>query len=66
MRLTVFMVTHDIDSLKAITDRIAVLVDKRTRVGTMDELLRDEHPWIRAYFHGPRGRAAIPSTQGEA
>jgi phospholipid/cholesterol/gamma-HCH transport system ATP-binding protein len=66
MRLTVFMVTHDIDSLKAITDRIAVLVDKRTRVGTMDELLRDEHPWIRAYFHGPRGRAAIPSAQGEA
>jgi phospholipid/cholesterol/gamma-HCH transport system ATP-binding protein len=66
MRLTVFMVTHDIDSLKAITDRIAVLVDKRTRVGTMAELLRDEHPWIRAYFHGPRGRAAIPSAQGEA
>ena len=62
MRLTVFMVTHDIDSLKAITDRIAVLVDKKTRVGTMDELLRDEHPWIRAYFHGPRGRAAIPSA----
>ena len=66
MRLTVFMVTHDIDSLMAITDRIAVLVDKRTRVGTMDELLRDDNPWIRAYFHGPRGRAAIESAQGEA
>jgi phospholipid/cholesterol/gamma-HCH transport system ATP-binding protein len=66
MRLTVFMVTHDIDSLRAITDRIAVLVDKRTRVGTMDELLHDDHPWIRAYFHGPRGRAAIPAAEWEA
>jgi phospholipid/cholesterol/gamma-HCH transport system ATP-binding protein len=57
--LTVFMVTHDIDSLVAICDRIAVLVDKRLRIGTMAELLRDPHPWIQAYFHGPRGRAAL-------
>jgi phospholipid/cholesterol/gamma-HCH transport system ATP-binding protein len=57
--LTVFMVTHDLDSLFAICDRVAVLVDKRIRVGTLDELLRDDHPWIHAYFHGPRGRSAI-------
>ncbi|HEV8027182.1 MAG TPA: ABC transporter ATP-binding protein [Stellaceae bacterium] len=57
--LTVFMVTHDLDSLVAICDRIAVLVDKRLRIGTMAELLRDPHPWIQAYFHGPRGRAAL-------
>jgi phospholipid/cholesterol/gamma-HCH transport system ATP-binding protein len=57
--LTVFMVTHDLDSLIAICDRIAVLVDKRLRIGTMAELLRDPHPWIQAYFHGPRGRAAL-------
>jgi len=56
---TVFMVTHDLDSLMAICDRIAVLVDKRLRIGTMAELLRDPHPWIQAYFHGPRGRAAL-------
>lgn len=56
--LTVFMVTHDLDSLYAICDRIAVLVDKKLVVGTIDELLRQEHPWIRDYFHGPRGRAA--------
>ena len=56
--LTVFMVTHDLDSLVAIADRIAVLVDKRLRIGTMDELLADPDPWIRAYFQGPRGRAA--------
>jgi phospholipid/cholesterol/gamma-HCH transport system ATP-binding protein len=56
--LTVFMVTHDLDSLFAICDRVAVLVDKKIRVGTLDQLLRDDHPWIHSYFHGPRGRAA--------
>jgi phospholipid/cholesterol/gamma-HCH transport system ATP-binding protein len=57
--LTVFMVTHDLDSLAAICDRIAVLVDRRIRTGTMAEHLRDDHPWIHAYFHGPRARVAI-------
>jgi phospholipid/cholesterol/gamma-HCH transport system ATP-binding protein len=55
--LTVFMVTHDLDSLTAICDRIAVLVDKKVIVGTLSSLLRHEHPWIREYFHGPRARA---------
>ncbi len=55
--LTVFMVTHDLDSLTAICDRIAVLVDKRVRVGTMAEHMHDDHPWIHDYFHGPRARA---------
>jgi phospholipid/cholesterol/gamma-HCH transport system ATP-binding protein len=56
--LTVFMVTHDLDSLFAICDRVAVLVDKKLRVGTLEQLLNDNHPWIHSYFHGPRGRAA--------
>jgi phospholipid/cholesterol/gamma-HCH transport system ATP-binding protein len=56
--LTVFMVTHDLDSLFAICDRVAVLVDKKLRVGTLEQLLNDGHPWIHSYFHGPRGRAA--------
>ncbi|WP_114391738.1 ABC transporter ATP-binding protein [Oleisolibacter albus] len=56
--LTVFMVTHDLDSLYAICDRIAVLIDKRLIVGTIRTLLEESHPWIRDYFHGPRGRAA--------
>jgi phospholipid/cholesterol/gamma-HCH transport system ATP-binding protein len=56
--LTVVMVTHDLDSLAAICDRIAVLVDKKIKVGTLAELQRDEHPWIKSYFHGPRARAA--------
>jgi phospholipid/cholesterol/gamma-HCH transport system ATP-binding protein len=57
--LTVFMVTHDLDSLIAICDRIAVLIDKRLKIGTIQELMRDPHPWLQAYFHGPRGRAVL-------
>ena len=57
--LTVFMVTHDLDSLAAVCDRIAVLADHRVLVvGTMEEMLKQNHPWIREYFHGPRARAA--------
>ncbi len=56
--LTVLMVTHDLDSLNAVCDRIAVLLDKRVVVGTMEELLAYDHPWVKEYFHGPRGRAA--------
>ena len=59
LNLTVVMVTHDLDSLATITDRIAVLLDKRIMVGTMTELMALPHPWIRTYFHGPRGRAAL-------
>ena len=59
--LTVFMVTHDLDSLHAICDRIAVLADARVLVvGTMADMLAHEHPWLREYFHGPRARAAQP------
>jgi len=58
LNLTVFMVTHDLDTLRATTDRIAVLVDKKIVVGTIEELRRNPHPWIQEYFSGPRGRAA--------
>lgn len=63
--LTVFMVTHDLDTLFAICDRVAVLVDKKVRVGTLEQLLKDDHPWIHSYFHGPRGRAAQQSEAAE-
>jgi phospholipid/cholesterol/gamma-HCH transport system ATP-binding protein len=58
LNLTVFMVTHDLDTLRATTDRIAVLVDRKIVVGTIDELRKNPHPWIQQYFSGPRGRAA--------
>jgi len=57
--LTVFMVTHDLDTLNAICDRAAVLVNKKLIVGTIDEVRRDGDPWIQEYFSGPRGRAAM-------
>jgi phospholipid/cholesterol/gamma-HCH transport system ATP-binding protein len=63
--LTVFMVTHDLDSLHAISDRIAVLAEKRVLVtGSMDAMLEVEHPWVHEYFHGPRARAAGIGTEG--
>ena len=56
--LTVFMITHDLDSLYAICDRVAVLADKKiVAVAPIAELERSDHPWIREYFLGPRGRA---------
>ncbi|HWK37011.1 ABC transporter ATP-binding protein [Sphingomonas sp.] len=63
MGLTVFLITHDLDTLYAICDRVAVLADKRViAVGTIDELLALDHPWIQEYFNGPRGRAATASV----
>lgn len=57
--LTVVMVTHDLDSLWRVADRVAVLGGGRILgIGTMEELCRTENPVIRQYFHGPRGRAA--------
>jgi phospholipid/cholesterol/gamma-HCH transport system ATP-binding protein len=57
--LTVFLITHDLDTLYAICDRIAVLADKLViGIGTIPELLALDHPWIQEYFNGPRGRAA--------
>ena len=61
--LTVFLVTHDLDSLHAICDRVAVLADRKVlAVGTMQDMLAIDHPWVREYFHGPRARAAIASA----
>lgn len=57
--LTVFMVTHDIDTLRATTDRIAVLIDGKVKTGTIATLTNDPHPWIHQYFSGARGRAAL-------
>ena len=56
--LTVFMVTHDLDSLHTVCDRIAVLADgKIIAAGTMETMLASQHPWLKAYFHGKRARA---------
>ncbi|MBE7218061.1 MAG: ABC transporter ATP-binding protein [Caulobacteraceae bacterium] len=65
--LTVLMITHDLDSLYAVCDRVAVIADRRiVAVGTPAELERSDHPWIREYFDGPRGRAAAAGAERAA
>ncbi len=60
MNLTVLMVTHDLDSLYLICDRIAVLVDKKIPIAdSLAAVSQYDHPWMREYFGGPRSRAAI-------
>ncbi len=61
--LTLVMVTHDLDSLHAVCHRISVLIDKRVKVGTIDELMRLPDSWIQEYFRGPRGRASLASDE---
>jgi phospholipid/cholesterol/gamma-HCH transport system ATP-binding protein len=59
LNLTVFMITHDVDTLYEITDRVAVIADRKVvAVAPVRELETSDHPWIREYFLGPRGRAA--------
>jgi phospholipid/cholesterol/gamma-HCH transport system ATP-binding protein len=60
LRLTIMMVTHDLDLLWRAADRVAVLGQGRiVGVGTMSELSQADDPIVRQYFHGPRGRAAL-------
>lgn len=64
--LTVYMVTHDLDSLHTVCDRIAVLADgKVIAEGTMETMLKSEHPWLKSYFRGKRSRAGY-QPQGKA
>jgi phospholipid/cholesterol/gamma-HCH transport system ATP-binding protein len=59
LELTVFLITHDLDTLYEICDRVAVLADRQViAVDTIPNLLKLDHPWIQEYFNGPRGRAA--------
>lgn len=63
--LTVFLVTHDLDTLHAICDRVAVLYKgKVAAIGTIPEIVADAEGWVKEYFSGPRGRAAVRATGG--
>ena len=61
--LTVVMVTHDLDTLARTCDRVAVLVDRKVIVDTLPGIVRNDHPWIKEYFHGARGRLIAPSDE---
>ena len=59
LHLTVFLITHDLDTLYTICDRVAVIADRKVLINApIDQVAGFEHPWIQEYFHGPRGRAA--------
>jgi phospholipid/cholesterol/gamma-HCH transport system ATP-binding protein len=58
LRLTVVMITHDLDTIYRTCNRVGVIVDRRMVTGTIEEIVGNPHPWIREYFHGPRARAA--------
>jgi phospholipid/cholesterol/gamma-HCH transport system ATP-binding protein len=61
--LTVFMVTHDLDSLYAICDRIAALAERRVVLtGTVDDMMASTHPWVYSYFHGKRARQLVSGS----
>lgn len=58
LSLTVVMITHDLDTIYRVCNRVGVIVDGKMITGTLDEIVRNEHPWIQDYFHGERSRAA--------
>jgi phospholipid/cholesterol/gamma-HCH transport system ATP-binding protein len=64
LRLTVVMVTHDLDTLFRTCSRVGVIVDRHMVIDTLDGILKSQHPWIREYFHGPRARAAEKEEHG--
>jgi phospholipid/cholesterol/gamma-HCH transport system ATP-binding protein len=65
--LTALLITHDLDTLYSVCDRVAVLADRRIiATGTIDELKRNSYPWIRQYFLGSRGTAAFRAHRASA
>ena len=64
LRLTVVMITHDLDTLFRTCNRVGVIVDRRMITDTLDGMLQNQNPWIREYFHGPRARAADKDAHG--
>jgi phospholipid/cholesterol/gamma-HCH transport system ATP-binding protein len=64
LKLTVVMITHDLDSLFRTCSRVGVIVDRRMISGTLAEMRENTHPWIHEYFHGPRARGAMLAESG--
>jgi phospholipid/cholesterol/gamma-HCH transport system ATP-binding protein len=60
LNITVFMITHDLESLRNVCDRVAALADgKIAAIGSIKTMLECEHPWVKAYFRGDRGRSIL-------
>jgi phospholipid/cholesterol/gamma-HCH transport system ATP-binding protein len=63
LELTVVMITHDLDTLMSLCSRVAVLVDRKLIIDSLEKIVDNPHPWIREYFHGPRARAVQPKSR---
>jgi phospholipid/cholesterol/gamma-HCH transport system ATP-binding protein len=64
LRLTIVMITHDLDSIFRTCNRVGVIVDGRMESDTLQRIVDHPHPWIRAYFHGERARARLGAVHG--
>lgn len=59
LKFTVFMITHDLDTLSSVCTRIAVLTNKKLFIGTLEEIMKIEEPWVYEYFHGSRAQKVL-------
>jgi phospholipid/cholesterol/gamma-HCH transport system ATP-binding protein len=64
LHITIVVVTHDLTTLFTVCDRIAVLVDKKITIGTPQDLMQSDQPWIHEFFHGPRAEGAQRGATG--
>jgi len=64
LRLTIVMITHDLDTIFRTCNRVGVIVDRRMESDTLQRIVDHPHPWIRAYFHGERARARLGAARG--
>jgi len=64
LRLTVVMITHDLDSIFRTCNRVGVIVDKRMETDTLERIVEHPNPWIQAYFHGERAQARAGAAHG--
>lgn len=64
LKLTIVMITHDLDSIFRTCNRVGVIVDRRMESDTLERIVNNPHPWIQAYFHGERARARLGEAHG--
>jgi phospholipid/cholesterol/gamma-HCH transport system ATP-binding protein len=63
LRLTIIIVTHDLSTLFTVCSRVAILVDRKITIGTVDELMDSKQPWIHEFLHGPRAQGAMTARK---
>ncbi len=64
LRLTIVMITHDLDTIFRTCNRVGVIVNRQMEVDTLERIVDNPNPWIQAYFHGERARARLERSHG--